>query len=233
MTTVKKTSNLEKVIALLAPHRCYGCKSEGSLLCESCTENVVTNEDLHCFSCERPTSEQAICSDCLKRSVFNGLFVAGSYEGTLEKVLHAYKFNRARSAFWPLTDLLDTTLPYFDDAGTVIIGLPTVHAHIRQRGYDQVALMVRRLGSLRSFQVVRALNRAHNKRQLGANRKVRVEQARSAYQLRGGCDLKDKTVILVDDVMTTGASLEAAAKLLRQAGATKIYGLVVAQQPLM
>lgn len=219
---------LDFVIGLLAPHRCYGCRREGTPLCEPCRESVVTNDMLHCVSCRVPTAEQALCRRCLKNSSFDALYVAGSYEAELERLIYGYKFERARSAHAVVATLLDGVLPYVDEA--VIVPLPTASSHIRVRGYDHTHLIARRLGALRSLRVERALSRRHNLRQLGASRKVRAEQAKTAYALKKTPDAS--VVILLDDVITSGASLMASAELLRDSGAKHIIGLVAAQQTL-
>ena len=225
---VKITSILEKPLQLLAPHYCYGCGIENSLLCEGCCQTVVNNDNLHCYRCFRPTAEQAVCSNCRPKSPFEGFFVAGEYNGALEGLLHGYKFQRSKAGALPLGRLLEAALPYFDDP--IVTHIPTAPAHVRVRGYDHAALIAAELALVRGWRHEQLLTRLHNKRQLGATRQRRRLQADSAFEPK--TRLKSQMIILVDDVTTSGATMEAAAWLLLAAGARSVVGVVVAQQRL-
>jgi predicted amidophosphoribosyltransferase len=72
------------------------------------------------------------------------------------------------------------------------------------------------------------LERTNNSRQVGSTKKQRLAQARGTYRAKNDSDIKHKTILLIDDVATTGATLEAATKVLKQAGAKKVYSAVFA-----
>jgi len=217
-------------MAILAPHRCYGCNVTDNVLCQACQDSVVNNDEIHCYRCHLPTADQALCIVCRPQSPLAGLFVAGSHRDVLERTLYAYKVERVQAAHLPLAELLDAALPHFDDV--LITGLPTVRARIRQRGYDQVALLAAALAAQRGLVYRPLLERLHTHRQLGASRQLRLKQAQTAYRSLPNINIEGCTIVLVDDITTTGASLAAGAEQLHAAGAGAVFGLAVAQQPL-
>lgn len=221
---------IEKIISILAPHHCFGCQREGNLLCLGCRETSLNDNKLHCYMCNNPTFDRGLCQNCRLRSPFLELFVVGAYSELVEKLIYAYKFKRTKAASEPLAELLDSALPYISNP--VIVPIPTASSRIRQRGYDQVLLLARKLGKKRQLSLLTVLERTNQGRQLGASRTQRLRQAKDTFRIMKPELVEGKTIILLDDVLTTGATLENAAIKLKQAGAAQIYGLVVAQQQL-
>ena len=109
-----------------------------------------------------------------------------------------------------------------------IVALPTIVKHIRERGFDHMASVVRKLASLNDLEVVEALKRSNNAVQVGADRERRREQAKTAYTVSDNID-SEQSYLLIDDVWTTGSSMMAAAKVLRDAGCKKIDIAVIAK----
>lgn len=221
---------LDKIINILAPHHCLGCNDENNLLCAGCRELGFNDNKLHCYKCNIPTFDHIICRGCLGSAPFTEIFAIGSYDELLEKLIYKYKFERAKAAAEPLVELLNGTLPYLPEA--IIVPVPTASKRIRQRGYDQVLLLAEKLAKLRSLQIDSHLVRHDQSRQLGAGRRQRLRQAKLAFKVTKPELIKGKTIIVLDDVLTTGATLENAARLLRKAGADRVFGLVIAQQQL-
>ncbi|MGH7196935.1 MAG: ComF family protein [Candidatus Saccharimonadales bacterium] len=157
--------------------------------------------------------------------------MAGTYEKVTERVIYAYKFDGARSAAGTLAQALDAAPPYLP-TNTILVPVPTAPARIRQRGYDQTLLLAKELAKLRGLNVVHCLERQHDLRQVGSGRKQRQQQAKSAFRLkkRQAEKIKGKPVLLIDDVLTTGATLSAAAELLYAAGSMALNAAVVAWQ---
>lgn len=224
---VKMTAILEKVISIIAPHYCISCGSENNVLCEACLNDAFIPLDSVCIFCQKPTVDWKLCVKCAKTKKLSSVWVAADYKGATAKLLKLYKFERLKAAYKPLARALNALLPYIGP-NDVIIPLPTANSRVRQRGYDQSLLVAKELARIRGAEFATPLARAKPFRQVGADRKQRFEQADAAYTLVG--DVNGKQVWLVDDICTTGASLAAAAKLLRQAGASSVNGAVVAWQ---
>lgn len=150
----------------------------------------------------------------------------GERAETLQLLVDDFKFNNAKAAYKPLAGLLDATLPVLPET-TKIIPIPTVPAHIRQRGYDHAWLIADHLAKLRGLKAtVSILHRAANTTQRGNTRQDRQRQAADAFTCRTSLDASIPYLI-IDDVTTTGATLRYAARALRSAGAASVWVAVV------
>lgn len=150
--------------------------------------------------------------------------------GPLAALIDNYKFHNARAAYRPLAELLLERLPELP-ANTVVVPIPTISRHIRQRGYDHMALIGRLVSARRDWTYSPVLRRLTNTTQRGAGRVQRLRQAASAYRTEAALD-PTRPYLIVDDVVTTGATLNAAVQALRHAGATTVYVVAIARQPL-
>lgn len=217
---------LDILLSLIAPHLCCGCGQTGALLCESCKYDIETCDTERCILCERPAARY-ICRS--HEGVTGGWYVA-ERTGPLEALIDKYKFDGARAAYHPLAHLLADRLPDLP-SDTVIVPVPTVSSHIRQRGFDHMALIGRRLAKVRGWQYAPLISRKTSARQRGAGRAQRFKQATVAFEVRGEVDAR-RPYVIIDDVATTGATLQAAIRVLQCAGAETIYVAVIARQPL-
>jgi len=148
----------------------------------------------------------------------------------LQRLIGNFKFTNAKSAYIPLAALLNDFLPDLP-SNTVIVPVPTANSHIRQRGYDHMLLIAHRLGKIRGLPVSTSLRRVTDTQQRSASARQRVENAKSAFSC------KDKlppgaNYLLVDDVMTTGATVKYAAIALQNAGAETVWVASISHQPL-
>jgi len=171
---------------------------------------------------------QGICTKC-NVSYTRAWCVADRRDG-LERLINRFKFENAKAAHQSLATLLHERLPELP-ANTVVVPIPTVSAHIRQRGYDHMLLVARHLAQLRQLPCISVLERATSTRQRDTSRSVREAQAKVAFRCRVSLD-PDAIYLLVDDVMTTGATMKYAAKTLRDAGADTVWAATVSRQPL-
>ena len=220
---------LDSLVSLIAPHHCYMCRVAGPALCVHCIYNIKNEASLGCFYCNVP-SLTGVCPRCISRSPFSHFFVVGQRQDELKQLLDDYKFNRAYALHQALATLLDAILPFLP-LNTVIIPLPTISRHQRIRGYDHTNLLARTVAQRRGLVKCTLLKRKTNSVQRGASAKQRHEQAQRAYY----CDtlLNPATpYLLIDDIVTTGATMRAAAGCLKAAGAQTIMAAAIARQIL-
>ncbi|MBQ9016983.1 ComF family protein [Candidatus Saccharibacteria bacterium] len=209
---VVKKSIFEKILDVLLPYYCRGCGKTGSLLCENClAELEVPIRDFRGKEVELGEIEE--------------LFVGGWREGVLRKLVEDYKFKSVKKISGILAGILDETVPLEMEA--VVVPLPTISQHIRQRGFDHAKRLAEEFAKLRGSEVSEVLVRKNNTVQVGANEEMRRRQAEEAYEVDFSKFEAGKVYLLVDDVWTTGASMRAAAKKLRQAGAERVFAATV------
>lgn len=223
-----KNTMIEWVLEKVAPHPCSGCGKIGTILCEDCKNDIVFETFDGCLQCGRPQSS-GICFE--HHSPLTQAFIVGLRRGTLQKLIDNLKFHTVKAAAVPLASLLALRLPVLPE-NTVLVPIPTVSSHVRKRGFDQVDLITKRLSSIRTLPIQPLLRRVTKTTQHTETRMVRREQAEVAFTLRGGAAIDPQaTYLLIDDVITTGSTMLAAAKLINEAGGT-VWAAGLAYQPL-
>lgn len=217
---------IENLLSWLAPHRCVGCRAEGSPLCSVCFDNLSEQPWNRCILCYLPCGSGALCRDCQAKGPLDMAWAAGGYGGELKRLVKSLKFERARQAAPSLAELLDWLLPELPTT-TAVVFVPTANSRRRQRGYDQSELIARALAGRRGWPCRQMLERSDGSRQMGSGRRQRLARAKTLFKTAGPAP-SGAPILLVDDVATTGASLGAAAKVLKAAGASQVMAAVCA-----
>lgn len=218
---------IERIISALAPHECLVCNQEGSLLCGFCADDVFGQMPSRCYKCYKQTKDNLVCVTCKRSSRLKHVWVACEYDGTAKELVRLYKFQRAQAAGKLLAHALHQTIPYLP--GSVIVPVPTASSRRRQRGYDHTKIVATQLSSLAKLETANVLVRLGQSRQVGSKRSSRIMQMKNAFRVVNEHQLTSKHVILVDDIVTTGATLEEAAGILKKAGAKSVSAAVFAQ----
>jgi ComF family protein len=170
----------------------------------------------------------ALCRNGLRG--FDAAYCFGSYEGTLRALVHLYKYGRIQTLSQPLASLLAAALP-LDERFDAVIPVPLHWRKQWQRGFNQSDLLARAIARRRGIPVVRALRRVRSTQtQAGLSNTERRKNVAAAFQCRrSGQTLAGRRVLLIDDVMTTGSTAAACARVLKQAGVAKVVLLTVAR----
>jgi len=222
---VKMTSLLEKTVAIIAPHRCILCGNYNNIVCFECVKGLPRIAEPLCIFCGKSTAKWRPCAGCAPKTALNRVWVHSFYNGVVAELIHRFKFDHARDAYKPLAQLITTPLP--DLADLTVVPVPTVAPHIRQRSYDHTRLIAKEVARLTKLPLANALERTQNAQQIGRTRAERQEIAESI----GVCNTPPTRILLIDDVCTTGATLQACAAALKKAGAIEVVAAVVAWQP--
>ena len=229
-------SLLDKTLSIIAPHQCVGCGIAGSALCAVCQLSAGEMPPPRCGGGRKLSDGYRTCSVCRQWLKIYAVYVATYYEGPCEKLLHAYKFGHKQQAADSIAAIMRQVSVDIDDDSALLCPIPTAPARRRRRGFDHAKLLARaywkKLPShMQShLRLQSLLVRRTNTRQLGASRTQRIKQMQDEFVLQKDVNVKDRTVLLIDDVVTTGATLAAAATTLRKEGAKRVYAIVYAQK---
>lgn len=217
------------LLRILAPYDCLSCGNEGKLLCDWCKHDAVPPVPPRCYRCRKQSQDFATCPDCRRESRLSNVWIASEYDGFSKTLISKLKFERARSAADEIAELMAALLPYVP-AGTTVTFAPTATGRRRRRGYDQSELIAKRLAGLLGRPFLPLLLRQGQTRQVGASKAKRKQQLVAAFRPRNLISIKGASILLIDDIVTTGATLEAAAQVLKQAGAKQISAAAFAQK---
>jgi ComF family protein len=216
---------MRSLIDLVLPPVCPGCGTEGELLCEECRGAV-----------ERRASEPAGAPLGVPFSVPEGVLQVewcSAFAGPTRRALHALKYDSQRRLAKPLGAALAARWRSVGVGGEVLVPVPVHAARLRERGYDQAVLLARECGRELGLPVVEALRRrAETAAQHSLGRGERARNVRSAFEVdpRKAAMIRGSWVVLVDDVMTTGATLTGCARALEAARAAAVSALTVARE---
>jgi competence protein ComFC len=210
-----------------------GCGRPHVLLCDACRRSLHYAPAGFCHACGRPLSHTGpgLCPLCARQapSLTDSFAVAYS-TGVIRSAIHKLKYSDQSRLAEPLAELLAGWWRDYPLPADVIIPIPLHPRRERERGYNQSALLARRLGQAIGAPVDEtSLSRVRDTQpQVGLGHIARRENVSGAFQCTEGA-LAGRRVLLIDDVTTTGATLEAAAHALKEAGARMVWGLTVAR----
>lgn len=209
----------ENVLSFLFPNKCILCKKYGEVICDNCIKRIEKYEHTEIIN--------------FKNKNLNSLIYFFKYEKLIRRLILQYKFfNKSviSEVFAKIilkNEKICGKLKFYD----IIISVPMHKTKKQARGYNQTELISRIIGEnlqikYNSNTLIKIVN---NKRQSSLNLENRINNVKNVFKLTEKHSVKNKNVILVDDIYTTGATLEECAKILKQAGAKNVLGLVIAK----
>ncbi len=216
---------------LLLPLKCLGCGREGDLICPSCRQSLPGMQLPLCQRCGATSSEGNLCHNCINYPLtIDGIRSAFTFQGTMRQAILQLKYKHLKTVAAPLGQLLAEHLGSHPLKGEVLVPVPLHPKRLRERGYNQASLLAKELGQHVGLPVaegplVRVRDTMSQARTASAvERRRNVKDAFICHQ-----GLEGKQVLLIDDVCTTGATLDACATALKTAGASSVWGLTVAR----
>jgi ComF family protein len=231
-SVLPQVTKLKRIaLDLLFPQWCVGCGREGDYICHACRQLLLTITPPLCPRCGRPQPEGVLCPGCVNwQAEIDGIRSPFRFDGVMRQTIHELKYQNLRAIAVPLAELLHDYLRENPMPGEVLVPVPLHRKRWRERGYNQSTLLARELGRLIGLPVVDdcLVRRQHTPPQARTNS---VGERRSNVAGAFNCSdqrLKGKQVLLIDDVATSGATLNACAGALKYAGAVSVWGLVMA-----
>lgn len=204
---------INKILNIIFPQQCLGCGISNTYLCPKCRKQLpypeIKNDDI---------------------------WAAISYESRLiKKAIRTLKYKKARKIAQPLAELISERINltnYRSGTSIVIIPIPVSAKRLRERGFNQAQLIAKHLSDitgLPSFTNVLYKNQHTLSQVETKSREKRLKNLKNSFAVKNAELIKNKTIFIVDDVSTTGATISEARKVLKKAGAKKVVGLVVAR----
>jgi len=217
------------VADVVFPLFCSGCGKEGSVLCEKCVADAMQIDAERCPMCTHLSPAPMLCSDCREKIGVKQLVHLGQFKGPLREALHNLKYEDARIVAQQLSSMLAGRTQQYQLQSGLVVPMPLAQNRNRERGYNQSALIARELSNKLNWDYLEALERVKKTApQTKLSRAKRKTNVKGAFASKYKFTDPNRIIYLLDDVVTTGATLSAAVTALKKAGAKKITALVVA-----
>jgi len=224
---------IELAVDSFFPRRCVGCGKVGGFLCPECLGKLPRLLSPLCPNCGRPQASGIVCPDCRRRQTeIDGIRSPFRFDEVIRKAIHQLKYRNLKAISPCLAELLADYLRSNPLPGEALVCVPLHPRRLRERGYNQSGLLARELGGLIDLPVIEnCLIRV--KQAQPQVRAVDVEERRrnvaDAFVCRDD-KVSGKQIVLIDDVCTSGATLESCAAALKSKGAVSVWGLTLARE---
>lgn len=224
---------LKTILDFIFPIQCISCKIPGNHLCDKCFSKIPLRDKKQCPICNKEQADNELCQSCQQQTCLDKIIICSDYENeTLQKTIHAFKYSNVKD----LDQILGKILINKYQQGNklpepIIIPTPLHRKRQLERGFNQCKLLAQVFANSFNLTVdnriiFRQRNNAH---QADLNKKQREKNIKGCFKIKNKAVIENKNIILIDDVITTGATLNEQAKLLKQAGAKQIWAIVLAK----
>lgn len=235
----------ETTLRVLYPQHCVSCEEEitraGDYLCFLCREEIAFIHPPFCYCCGKPAeitydfpTEDFLCGDCRTlRLAFDKARAMGSYEPALRKLILHFKYRKQPAVMNEIAPLMRR---FFSDSGDSFQGFQVspIPLHVnrtRERGFDQAYLIARKTAEMLDLPFVDGLlaRVRETEPQALKTKAERAKNIKGAFQAVDADKIKGRNILIVDDVFTTGATVNEAAKILKRAKANRVIAFTLAR----
>jgi competence protein ComFC len=232
----------DSLLNIIAPHHCLGCNTEGEVCCQNCLASIELKfSSKVCYICQNrdlKSQERGICGACFAKQNLDSINWHSDYKNDLaSQIIKALKFENNYAAKIPISKGLGVIYPKLklnikDYKSIIVTAIPTANKRVRLRGWDQAKLIAKSFAKSNKLAYKSLLIRSSSFDQIGASKSQRAAASKKFFKPIRLSLIKDSTIILVDDVVTTGSTLDSAAKVLKYAGAKEVHAITFARQGL-
>lgn len=219
-----------------ADFKCIVCGSEifsesKYCLCEKC--GLEFNDGNFCQKCGTAIDNMAVfCEDCKNyKPHYSQAKSVLIYEGNAKKLIRGYKYGNKKYLYKPLGEMMSDCFARQNWKIDVIIPAPISRQRLKERGYNQSLLLAKVISD--KFNIPTEQNFLHKIKntpyQARSSRAERFSQVKGVFASSDEINIKGKNILLIDDVMTTGATVDELSRLILKKGANKVYVLVLSQ----
>ena len=235
---------LEFILDMLFPKFCVNCGREGTYLCQDCFSLIDIFRQQHCPFCypPKPTADGKTCPSCQRRKYLNGLFCAASYDNYIVKnLINQFKYEPyVKEMSKPISFLIAAHFinlenPYFLEESRredfILIPVPLHIKKMKQRGYNQAEEIGKEVSKLLKVPLINnvLVKIKETPSQTELTKEEREKNILGTFLCRNTESVKNKKIFLIDDVFTTGSTMEECALTLKRAGAKEVWGITVAR----
>ncbi len=236
----KARQYLLSLFKLFFPPACPLCghtlsNNESDPLCSACLAGFNSLPDAHCPLCSLPfagtSNSSHLCGRCIAHSPsYAKVYAVGLYDQSLRRAIHQFKFNRKVGLDRSLGKLLDRAVDRYLDID-LVVPVPLHRKRLQQRSYNQALLLARAFARIRKLPVATDLliKICETEAQQELSAKERAKNLQGVFKLQK--EVSESTILLIDDVLTTGATAEACSQVLLAGGAKVVYVAVIGRAP--
>lgn len=239
-TTDKPISTAIKdfLLDLVFPSLCFNCRElvteQDNSFCGDCRAFVEFQKGFRCAFCTAPVVNGKTCPFCIGNHSLDRLFVAMTYENLVQKAIKTFKYRFILSLGYALGDLMAEYLKKelsksgLDPSRVLCIPVPLSRRRFNWRGFNQAEILAGRLGLSIHKGLLKRKHSLYTQAQI-ESKTPRIENIKNHFEYIGTNPLAGATILLVDDVATTSATLDECARVLKANGAGEVMGLVLAR----
>jgi ComF family protein len=216
---------IDRLLSLIAPYECIACGIQGGVVCAESSEQLIALPNI-CYVCAKASRAGLACETCKSTHTPQRTFIATEYSGISKELIAELKFKHKRETSAVMARVISDTLPFYAIA-PIVTFVPTANIRRRERGFDHAELIAKHVARLNGWLFLPTLKRVGTIQQHGKNRETRKQQVRGTIELIR--PIAGVNFIVIDDVLTTGATIEECTKVLRGGGAQSVDAAVFAR----
>lgn len=224
------------VLDFIFPRRCVGCKRVGKYICNKCQKGIVILQQ-RCPECDKQAIDGMTHPGCKKKYGLDGLVSVFRYQGVIKQAIKSLKYrfvsDLGKELIYVIPVSIYQDLSLLISSNTKIYPIPLHQERLKWRGFNQAEKLAIQLKQYLKFPVMRGLLVRSQKRTPQADishREDRIKNAQGLFSIAPNISTAEyPSILLFDDVWTTGATMKEAAKVLKRSGVEKIWGLTIAR----
>lgn len=236
------------ILDILFPIECLGCGKEDIWVCKNCFRKIKFGLVDRCVVCKKPSEFGATHQECKSDTALNGIIIACVWEDKLlQDLIHKFKYNFIQNLSYPLAQILITKMKAWRrrtednypkilvDPDLIIVPVPLHKKRLLWRGFNQAELLADKVANYFNWQIRTdiIIRKKHTKSQVKLKRKKRLQNIKNAFEIKinqdNNLNLKNYNILLVDDILTTGSTMNECARVLKNNGAENVWGMVLAR----
>lgn len=227
------------LVDLLFPKFCLGCNLPGIYICPHCLKQLKYYDKSDCFFCKKNSINNLTHAFCLKKFNIDGVYPIFYYNSLMRKIIKNIKYRLAFDIWKELSRNIDLKIIerlafYGMISGKIYLQpIPLSSGRIKSRGFNQALLIAKYLNQVMKIPISDFLIRDKDTQSQAElkTKKARYNNLRGAFRIKleNNLNINHSRIILVDDIVTSGSTIKEAAKILKKAGAKKVYVLALAK----